>query len=225
MSHSAPGGRFLFAALVSAVCTWAGCNCGPGPTDSADAGGPDAGEPGPVDGGLHDAGADDGGPSDAGAADGGPSDGGPSDGGPSDAGLGDAGMRDGGPSDGGPSDAGMRDGGAPDAGHDAGAPDAGPTHVDIYIDNFCHTSTVPNQVTAALNSNLRLQFHNNSVDYTADVWSSRGYGYLDLAMGGLWNDPIPHCGGPNPYTESFDVSINGGGSSACPSVRLDIHCQ
>ena len=58
-----------------------------------------------------------------------------------------------------------------------------------------------------------------------DVWSSRGYGYLELATGGTWNDPVTHCGGPQPYTETFEVSIAGGGGDACPSATFTIHCQ
>jgi hypothetical protein len=97
--------------------------------------------------------------------------------------------------------------------------------IHILIDNFCNTSTRPTEVTAALNSGLMLTFHNDSVDYQADVWSSRGYGYLELATGGTWDDPVRHCDGPQPYTETFEVSITGGGSDACPSATFSIHCQ
>jgi hypothetical protein len=92
------------------------------------------------------------------------------------------------------------------------------------ISNTCVVQTQPLALTAPLNSGLKLTFHNHSVDYEADVWSSRGYGYLQLARGAAWN-PITHCGGPNPYTEYFDVDIAGGGSSACPGVRFNIRCQ
>lgn len=95
----------------------------------------------------------------------------------------------------------------------------------ILISNTCVVQVQPPSLTASLNSVLRLDFHNHSVDYQADVWSSRGYGYLQLPTGALWNDPINHCGGPMPYTEYFDISIAGGGSSGCPSVRFNIRCQ
>jgi len=104
-------------------------------------------------------------------------------------------------------------------------PDAGATHVHIFISNTCVTMVQPPSVTAALSTGVMLQFHNHSVDYTADVWSSRNYGYLDMARGFLWNDPIMHCRGPMPFTEYFDISIAGGGSSACPAVRFLMHCQ
>jgi predicted small secreted protein len=110
------------------------------------------------------------------------------------------------------------------AGLDAAAP-AGPTEVDIFIDNSCNTSVVPSSIDAPLDSQLMLEFHNRSVDYEADVWSSRNYGYLELAIGGVWGDPVTHCDGPSPYDEYFDISIAGGGGTACPGVRLEIHCQ
>ena len=110
----------------------------------------------------------------------------------------------------------------PDASHPG--LDAGATQVHIYIDNYCNTSVVPSDIDAPLNSGLMLEFHNESVDYQADVWSSRGYGYLELDTQAVWDDPISHCDGPQPYTEYFDVSI-AGGSSACPGVRLNIPCQ
>lgn len=156
---------------------------------------------------------------DGGDADG---DGGTTDGGPADGGMG--GFSDGGPpgvdagADAGSVDAGTPDAGPPDAG-------SGPTHVHVNIDNFCNTSVSPTEVFVPLNSGLKLQFHNHSVDYEADIWSSRGYGYLQLARGATWNDPITHCGGPNPYTEYFDISIAGGPISACPGVRFRMHCQ
>lgn len=174
---------------------------------------------------MTDAGELDAGASDAGLFDGG-DDAGSGDAGAPDGGVADAGSTDDAGFDAGTFDAGSPDAGRPDAGlPDAGAPDAGPTHVHILISNTCVVQVQPPMLTAPLNSNLRLQFHNHSADYEADVWSSRGYGYLELARGGLWNDPINHCGGPMPYTEYFDVGIAGGGGSACPDVRFNIRCQ
>lgn len=169
---------------------------------------------------MQDAGESDAGEQDAGRDDAGSGDAGSLDGGSPDAGSTDAGF------DAGMSDAGVPDAGRPDAGApDAGQPDAGPTHVHILISNTCVVQVSPPMITAPLNSNLRLQFHNHSVDYEADVWSSRGYGYLQLATGGLWSDPINHCGGPMAYTEYFDIGIAGGGGSSCPDVRFNIRCQ
>jgi hypothetical protein len=110
---------------------------------------------------------------------------------------------------------------------DASPPDAPaavePTHVHIHISNTCVTSVDPPSVSASLHSDLHLIFHNHSVDYAADVWSSRNYGYVGLPTGATWDDPIRHCNNPVGYTEWFDVSIEGGGS-ACPGVRFEIHC-
>lgn len=130
--------------------------------------------------------------------------------------AGDDGGRDGG-ADGG------RDGGA-DGGEDAGE-DAGPGHVHILISPACEVQTAPTSLSAAPNTTLQLEFHNLSLDYAADVWSSRGYGHLDLARGAIWRDPTVYCGGPSPYDEFFDVSIAGGPTPSCPAARLDLHCQ
>lgn len=206
----------LFSLAVTALAFGAACNCGldvAGELDPEGTGSPhtvppvnrnDAGSGGDA-GGAPDAGGED-----AGSGD----DAGRADGGEGEASV-DAGAQDAG------ADAGV-DAGAFDAGFDAGS---GPTHVHIYIDNFCNTSVSPTEVYVPLNSGLKLQFHNHSVDYEADVWSSRGYGSLELARGATWNDPITHCGGPNPYSEYFDISIAGGPSSACPGVRFRMYCQ
>lgn len=98
--------------------------------------------------------------------------------------------------------------------------------VHILIDNFCNSSTDPLVINAPLNVPLDLTFENDSHDYDSDVWSSRGYGYLGLAQGGVWKDPIQHCMNPVAYTESFDVGIAGGPvGSSCPNYRLEIHCN
>jgi|SRR6185312_3891345 len=98
--------------------------------------------------------------------------------------------------------------------------------VHVLIDNFCNSSTNPAVINATHGVALHLTFENDSHDYDADVWSSSGYGFLDMAQGMTWKDPIPHCTGPNPYTEYFDVGIQGGPvGGACPDYRLLIHCN
>lgn len=209
------------AVLVLAV---AGCDCGGAPAgggghdaavadsggsrDASVDGGADAGRDGGGDAGR-DAGTDGGG--DAGAAD---------------AAAPDGGSRDAG-EDGGPADAGTVDAGADAGAADAGTADAGPalSHVHIYISNTCVVSTSPTDATVPAGQRVRFEWHNHSVDYDADIWYSSIYGYLGLATGATWDDPIDWCGGPQPYDGYADVSIAGGGSSACPSVRFAIHCQ
>ena len=98
--------------------------------------------------------------------------------------------------------------------------------VHVLIDNFCNSSTNPTVINAPLHVALHLTFVNDSHDYDADIWSSSSYGYLGLAQGGVWHDPIDHCRNPNPYTEYFDVGIAGGPvGGACPNYRLQIHCN
>jgi hypothetical protein len=128
-----------------------------------------------------------------------------------------------------------RDAEPPDAerSRDAEPPDAeqpdpgGPRdeHVHILIDNFCNTSASPQSFTVAAGQSLRLTYHNHSIDYDADVWLSYGGGYLGLVTGGSWADSFEHCAGPSSYTAYADISIAGGGGSACPRFRLLIHCQ
>jgi hypothetical protein len=109
----------------------------------------------------------------------------------------------------------------------AAPPDLSPTtqHVHLYISNTCVVSTDPPGMTAPLHVPLTLTFHNHSVDYDADVWLSYNGGYLGLAQGAEWTDPVQHCLNPVPYDFYADVSIAGGGSSACPSYRFLVHCQ
>jgi hypothetical protein len=97
-------------------------------------------------------------------------------------------------------------------------------HVDIYIDNFCNTSVVPTEITVPAGETLQITWHNNSVDYEADVWLSYGGGYLELAMGGIWDDSFEFCSMPSVYDAYGDVSIAGGPIGACPAARLLIHC-
>lgn len=127
-------------------------------------------------------------------------------------------------------DAGARDGSS--SGSDAG--DGGPVlgdggamtaHVHIYIDNFCNVSISPQSITVPPGGVLYASYHNHSVDYEADVWMSYGGGYLALARGGVWNEPVGMCSGPSAYTAYADISIAGGPTSACPKQRLLIYCQ
>ncbi|MGZ3441364.1 MAG: hypothetical protein ACXVDD_17715 [Polyangia bacterium] len=98
--------------------------------------------------------------------------------------------------------------------------------VHVLIDNFCNSSTNPTVINAPLHVALNLTFVNDSHDYHSDIWSSRGYGFLDLPLGAVWHDPIQHCLNPNPYTEYFDVGIQGGPvGGSCPNYRLQIHCN
>ena len=98
--------------------------------------------------------------------------------------------------------------------------------VHVLIDNFCNSSTNPTVINAPLHVALNLTFVNDSHDYDADVWSSRGYGFLDMPQAYVWHDPIQHCLNPNPYTEYFDVGIQGGPvGGSCPNHRLLIHCN
>jgi hypothetical protein len=194
------------------------CQCGGPTTDGRDAG-EDAGSGAADDAGGHDAGMNE---LDSGI-DGRPSDAGPADSGQVDSGEADAGQPDGGVLDAGePGDSGTSDAGA---GTDSGTADAGPFFIQIDISNTCVVSTTPASVSAPLNSGLYLTFYNHSVDYDADVWSSRGYGYLGLVTQTTWNDPVEHCGGPQPYTEYFDVNIAGGPTQGCPGVRFNISCE
>jgi hypothetical protein len=97
-------------------------------------------------------------------------------------------------------------------------------HVHIYIDNFCRVSTSPTVFRVPSGETLKLSYHNHSVDYEADVWMMYNGGYLELARGGTWNETYVHCSGPNASTGWADISIAGGGGSACPKVRLYIYC-
>ena len=103
---------------------------------------------------------------------------------------------------------------------------SGSATVHVLIDNFCNSSTNPTVLNAPHGPALMLTFVNDSHDYNADVWSSRGYGFLDMPQGYVWADPIQHCTGPNPSTEYFDVGIQGGPvGGSCPNYRLQIHCN
>ena len=113
-----------------------------------------------------------------------------------------------------------------DAQHDTAPPqqDAGPAHVDICISNTCVVTVVPASITVPAGSSLMLDFHNNSQWYNADVWWSYNGGYLDLATGAIWHDPVPACSMTSVHDEYADISIAGGPTSGCPGFRLWIHC-
>ena len=111
------------------------------------------------------------------------------------------------------------DGGpTPDAGF------SGRVHVHILIDNFCNTAADPAEITVQAGDTVQLSHHNHSVDYNADVWLSYGGGYLGLVPGDTWDDQFEFCTSPEPYTAYADISIEGGGSDACPKHRLLINC-
>ncbi len=97
--------------------------------------------------------------------------------------------------------------------------------VDIYIDNFCNVSADPMELWVPADETLQITYHNNSVDYDADVWLSYGGGYLGLVTGGTWEDPFTWCAGPEPYTGGADIDIAGGGGNSCPGVTVLIHCE
>lgn len=97
--------------------------------------------------------------------------------------------------------------------------------VQIYIDNFCNVSVVPDHFDVATGDTLQLTYHNNSVDYEADLWASYGGGYLQLPQGGTWADQFEWCTMPGDYTGYMDVNIWGGPFPSCPGVRLYIYCH
>lgn len=191
-----------------------------GPGDALDTGA-SADDAGGSDAGALDAGAD---PEDAGA--GGPRDAGASDATAADATSGDAGARDTGTAldSGVTPDAGVAtdSGVAIDAGFapDASVPDAGgPLHVHIEVSNTCVMSVSPPEVTIAHGERPLFSWHNHSADYPVDVWLSYGGGYLDLATGATWDEPIMHCIGPNAHDEYADLSAGG-----CAEYRFFIRC-
>lgn len=91
--------------------------------------------------------------------------------------------------------------------------------VIIDVDNFCNMTVTPTDITVPPGQSIMVDWFNRSRDYPVDVWLSYGGGYLDLATGATWDEPIPHCTGPNPHTEYADIS------TACSSFRLLFHCQ
>jgi hypothetical protein len=91
-------------------------------------------------------------------------------------------------------------------------------NVDIYVDNTCNMDVIPKVFNVPRGTTLSITNYNRSHDYPVTVWMSYGGGYTDLATGGVWADPIPHCRLPRPYDEYADIS------TACSSYRLMIHC-
>jgi hypothetical protein len=98
-------------------------------------------------------------------------------------------------------------------------------HVHILIDNQCHTSTSPTEITWPLHQPLQIDWHNHSVDYSADVWMSYNGGFTDLPTGDTWHEKHQHCLNPVAYDAWADVSIGGGGTASCPKFRVMIHCR
>ena len=103
----------------------------------------------------------------------------------------------------------------------------GPVQADvqIYIDNFCNVTIAPPSFDVATGETLQLTYHNNSVDYEADIWASYGGGYLALATGGTWAETFEYCSMPGDYTAYVDININGGPFPSCPGKRLYIYCH
>lgn len=119
------------------------------------------------------------------------------------------------------------DGSAVDCGEGGCAVDPIAAHVHIYISNTCEVSVDPADVIIPQGQTVLFTYHNHSVDYEADVWMSYGGGYIGLAQGGTWTDPIERCSELFPYTAYADVSINGLGVNDpyCPGKRMTIHCE
>ncbi|MCC6556333.1 MAG: DUF4215 domain-containing protein [Polyangiaceae bacterium] len=97
-------------------------------------------------------------------------------------------------------------------------PELAQEHVHIDVDNFCNMSVTPVEYNVPAGQNLKLSYHNHSVDYPVDVWKSYGGGFLDLQPGMTWDEQYEHCAGPQPSTAYADIS------TACSSFRLYIHC-
>jgi len=98
-------------------------------------------------------------------------------------------------------------------------------HVHIYISNTCRVTVSPTSFTVPAGETLKLSYHNHSVDYRADVWMMYGGGYLGLERGATWNETYTHCFGPSPSVGYADINIEGGPTSGCPGVRLNITCK
>jgi hypothetical protein len=218
---------FLFVAALGLVA------CGGAPTGAGHDGGPDAR---PRDLGAAD-GLDGGAASDVGVDAAGDGPGGDAvagdaaaDAAAADAGDagGDASRPEDAPRDAAPPEDAQRDAGPQqDAQRDTAPPpqDAGPQHVDIYISNTCVVTVVPASLSVPAGSSLMLDFHNNSQWYDADIWWSWTGGYLGLATGAVWHDPIPACSITSVHDEYADISIAGGPTSGCPGFRFWVHCQ
>ncbi len=83
---------------------------------------------------------------------------------------------------------------------------------------------VAGSFTVPAGETLSLTWHNNSVDYEADVWLSYGGGYLEPARGGIWADPFEFCSGPGVYEAGADVGPAGVPDSVCAHFYVQIHC-
>ncbi|HVV86714.1 MAG TPA: hypothetical protein VHE35_26835, partial [Kofleriaceae bacterium] len=140
--------------------------------------------------------------------------------------TGDAAIDDAAASDGAAADAAATDGPANDARPvDApvdAMPDAPATtmnHVHIQVSNTCAMTVTPPSIDVPADQTAYFDWHNHSVDYAVDVWMSYGGGYLDLATGATWHEPIGHCATPLAHDEYADIS------TACSSFRFLIHCH
>ena len=90
-------------------------------------------------------------------------------------------------------------------------------HIDV--DNFCNMTVDPTEITIPAGQTAYFDWHDHSRDYAVDVWMSYGGGYLDLAPGATWEEPIGHCLGPTARTEHAAIS------TACSDHRFLIHCE
>jgi hypothetical protein len=113
---------------------------------------------------------------------------------------------------------------APGADGGPGDGGAGSAHVHIFIDSMCRVSVSPTQIDAPVGAAVQVTYHNHSTDFVADVWNSYGGGFLGLASGAEWFDRYMHCAGTTAHTDWADISIAGGGTTACPAFRFKINC-
>lgn len=93
------------------------------------------------------------------------------------------------------------------------------TRVIIDVDNFCNMAVTPVELVVPRGQTVYVDWYNRSRDYPVDVWLSYGGGYLDLLPGTTWDEPIRHCGTPNPHDEYADIS------TACSMFRFYFRCQ
>lgn len=100
----------------------------------------------------------------------------------------------------------------------------GSAHVHISISNTCKVSTSPSAFDVPAGKTLKIDWHNHSADYEADVWASYGGGYLELAKGATWSEKYEHCFIKSTHLEWVDVSP-AGSPSACGKVRVNIQCH
>lgn len=97
-------------------------------------------------------------------------------------------------------------------------------HVDVHIDNFCNVTVVPPEITVPAGEVAQIDWHNNSVDYAADLWASYGGGFIELPTGAIWDETFTWCSGSYPYTGEMDIGPYGVPDSVCPHHYFLFHC-